>query len=300
MSADGFEVILARERGLRHTLSARRMTMIAIGGAIGTGLFLGSGFAIGLAGPAVLVSYAIGALISLLLMGCLAEMTVAHPTSGSFGAYAEYYLGPLAGFLVRYAYWTCIVLAVGTEVTAVGAVHAFLVPGAAGLGLDPRLFRAADPRQRAQRGRCSAPWSTACRPSRSPPSSLFILLAAYVVWRAPLAPPGASAPGFHYYSRPRRVLSARAWGRLDRGDRRDLQLPQHRDDRRGRRRGGGPAARGDARLPYTVLRLVLFYLLTLALVLAVVPWTAAGTDESPFVKVLRRLDLPGRPGSSMA
>src|SRR5205807_10672612 len=85
----GFDYIIERERGLRRDLSARRMTMIAIGGAIGTGLFLGSGFAIGLAGPGVLVSYVIGALIALLLMGCLAEMAVAHPTSGSFGAYAE-------------------------------------------------------------------------------------------------------------------------------------------------------------------------------------------------------------------
>ena len=114
-----FSHIIEREQGLKRTLSARRISMIAIGGAIGTGLFLGSGFATSLAGPAVLLSYTIGALISLLLMGCLAEMTVAHPTSGSFGAYAEYYIGPLAGFLVRYAYWTCIVLAVGTEVTAV-------------------------------------------------------------------------------------------------------------------------------------------------------------------------------------
>src|SRR5205814_9579236 len=117
-----FENIIERERGLRRQLSARRLTMIAIGGAIGTGLLLGSGFAISLAGPAVLVSYAVGAVIALLLMGCLAEMTVAHPTSGSFGAYAEYYIGPLTGYLVRYAYWTGNVLAVGTEVTAI-ALH---------------------------------------------------------------------------------------------------------------------------------------------------------------------------------
>src|SRR2546430_2996747 len=118
-----FDNIIERERGLRRQLSARRLTMIAIGGAIGTGLFLGSGFAISLAGPAVLVSYAVGAVIALLLMGCLAEMTVAHPTSGSFGAYAEYYIDPLAGVLVRYAYWTSIVLAGGTEVTAAAAVR---------------------------------------------------------------------------------------------------------------------------------------------------------------------------------
>src|SRR6202042_1117947 len=123
-----FSGIVQRESGLYRTLSAGKLTMIAIGGAIGTGLFLGSGFAIGTAGPSVLVSYAIGALIALLLMGCLAEMTVAHPTTGSFGGYAEHYVGPLAGFMVRYAYWTCIVLAVGTEVTAVALYMQFWFP----------------------------------------------------------------------------------------------------------------------------------------------------------------------------
>src|SRR5580765_9035168 len=113
-----FDDIIERERGLRRTLSARRMTMIAIGGAIGTGLFLGSGFAISLAGPAVLLSYLIGALIALLLMGCLAEMTIAHPTSGSFGAWAEFYLSPVVGYLVRFAYWAGVVFALGTEITA--------------------------------------------------------------------------------------------------------------------------------------------------------------------------------------
>src|ERR1700756_1338683 len=129
---NGFSHIIEREHRPPRPLSPRRMSMIASGGAIGTGLFLGSGFAISLAGPAVLLSYAIGALIALLLMGCLAEMTVAHPTSGSFGAYAEYYLGPMAGFLVRYAYWTCIVLAVGTEVTAVALYMRFWLPAPPG------------------------------------------------------------------------------------------------------------------------------------------------------------------------
>ena len=81
-----FGAIEEREQGLRRSLSSRQLSMIAIGGAIGTGLFLGSGFAITLAGPAVLLSYFVGALITVCLMGCLAEMTVAHPTAGSFGA----------------------------------------------------------------------------------------------------------------------------------------------------------------------------------------------------------------------
>jgi amino acid transporter, AAT family len=66
-SSGGFASIVAREQGLRRSLSARKLSMIAIGGAIGTGLFLGSGFAISLAGPGVLVSYVIGVVVALLL-----------------------------------------------------------------------------------------------------------------------------------------------------------------------------------------------------------------------------------------
>jgi len=124
-----FESISEREAGLRHQLSARQLTMIAIGGAVGTGLFLGSSLAMHLAGPSVLLSYVIAGVICLLLMGCLAEMTAVHPTPGSFGAYAEHYIHPLAGFLVRYAYWACVVLAVGTEVTAVATYMQYWFPG---------------------------------------------------------------------------------------------------------------------------------------------------------------------------
>ena len=67
-----FQQIQQRETGLQQHLTSAQMVMIAIGGAVGTGLFMGSAFAIGFAGPAVLVSYAIGAFIALLLIGCLA------------------------------------------------------------------------------------------------------------------------------------------------------------------------------------------------------------------------------------
>lgn len=125
--------IMEREKGLRRGLTTRQLSMIAIGGAIGTGLFLGSGLAISTAGPSVIVSYAIGALIALLLMGCLSEMTVAHPTSGSFGAYAEKYMNPWAGFTVRYSYWFSIVCAVGTEVTAVAVYMKYWFPAVPGI-----------------------------------------------------------------------------------------------------------------------------------------------------------------------
>lgn len=123
-----FDEIVQRQGGLKKQLTAGQMSMLAIGGAIGTGLFLGSAYAIHMAGPSVLLSYFIGGVIALLLMGCLAEMTAEHPTPGSFGDYAEFYLSPLCGFLVRYSYWSCVVLAVGTEVTAMGMYMQFWFP----------------------------------------------------------------------------------------------------------------------------------------------------------------------------
>lgn len=92
--------------------------MMAIGGAIGTGLFLGSSLTLRMAGPAVILSYVLGAVIALLLMGALSEMALAHPTAGSFGLYAELYVSRWAGFVARYTYWACQCIAIGSEATA--------------------------------------------------------------------------------------------------------------------------------------------------------------------------------------
>ncbi|MBZ5729296.1 MAG: amino acid permease [Acidobacteriia bacterium] len=104
---------------LSRQLSGGQLAMIAIGGAIGTGLFLGSSLAVHTAGPGVIFSYAIGAVVTLLLMGALSEMAVAHPTAGSFGVYAELYLSRWAGFTVRYTYWAAQCIAIGGEATAI-------------------------------------------------------------------------------------------------------------------------------------------------------------------------------------
>jgi len=106
------------EQGLARQLSERQMGMIALGGAIGTGLFLGSALAVRTAGPGVVLSYVIASGIALLLMYCLSEMAVAHPTAGSFGVYADLYLSPWAGFVVRYTYWAAQSIAIGGEAVA--------------------------------------------------------------------------------------------------------------------------------------------------------------------------------------
>ncbi len=110
--------LLANEQGLSRQLTQRQLGMMAIGSAIGTGLFLGSALSIRIAGPGVILSYLFASLITMILMGCLAEMAIAHPTAGSFGIYAELYLSRWAGFTIRYTYWVAVSISVGSEAVA--------------------------------------------------------------------------------------------------------------------------------------------------------------------------------------
>ena len=114
--------------GLRRRLKSRQLTMIAMGGAIGVGLFLGSSITIQLAGPAVIITYLIGALLAVIMAYVLAEMAVAHPVAGSFGVYAETYLSAWAGFTVRGTYALIQIIAIGAEVTAVAIYFAYWFP----------------------------------------------------------------------------------------------------------------------------------------------------------------------------
>jgi L-asparagine transporter-like permease len=102
--------------------------MMAIGGAIGVGLFLGSSVTIRLAGPGVILSYLLGAGIALIMSYVLAEMAVVHPVAGAFGVYAEKYLNPWAGFSVRATYAIAEIIAIGAEVTAAAIYISFWLP----------------------------------------------------------------------------------------------------------------------------------------------------------------------------
>src|SRR5215469_6137497 len=114
--------------GLQRRLSQRQLTMMAIGGAIGVGLFLGTSVTIQLAGPGVIVSYLVGAAIALIMSYLLAEMAVVHPVAGAFGVYAETYLSPWAGFSVRATYGVAQIIAIGAEVTAAGIYISYWFP----------------------------------------------------------------------------------------------------------------------------------------------------------------------------
>lgn len=103
-------------RGLKN----RHIQLIALGGAIGTGLFLGTSTAIGLAGPSMLLGYAVAGMIAFLIMRQLGEMVVEEPVAGSFSHFAFRYWSDFAGFLSGWNYWALYVLVSMAELTAIG------------------------------------------------------------------------------------------------------------------------------------------------------------------------------------
>ncbi|MEE5107775.1 amino acid permease [Pseudomonas alliivorans] len=114
--------------GLKRGLSARHIRFMALGSAIGTGLFYGSASAIQQAGPAVLLAYLIGGAAVFMVMRALGEMAVHHPVAGSFSHYATRYLGPLAGFVLGWTYAFEMIIVCLADVTAFGIYMGFWFP----------------------------------------------------------------------------------------------------------------------------------------------------------------------------
>ena len=104
---------------LKRAMSTRHLVMLSLGGAIGTGLFLGSGEVIAQTGPvAAIIAYILGGLIAYMVMLCLGELAVHMPVAGSFGAYAQKYIGPGTGYMISWVYWLTWTATLGTEFTA--------------------------------------------------------------------------------------------------------------------------------------------------------------------------------------
>ncbi|MFC4763805.1 amino acid permease [Dyella koreensis] len=108
------------EQALKRGLQERHIRLMALGSAIGVGLFLGSANAIKLAGPAILLSYIMGGVAIFIIMRALGEMAVHNPVAGSFSRYAQDYLGPLPGYLTGWNYWFMWLVTCVAEITAVG------------------------------------------------------------------------------------------------------------------------------------------------------------------------------------
>lgn len=116
------------QQTLTRGLSARHIRFMALGSAIGTGLFYGSAAAIQMAGPAVLLAYLIGGAAVYMVMRALGEMAVHNPVAGSFGHYATSYLGPLAGVITGWTYAFEMIIVCLADVTAFGIYMSLWFP----------------------------------------------------------------------------------------------------------------------------------------------------------------------------
>ncbi len=106
-------------KALKRAMSTRHLVMLSLGGAIGTGLFLGSGEVIAQTGPVgAIIAYILGGLIAYMVMLCLGELAVHMPVAGSFGTYAQKYIGPGTGYMISWVYWLTWTATLGTEFTA--------------------------------------------------------------------------------------------------------------------------------------------------------------------------------------
>ncbi|ASJ56839.1 amino acid permease [Brevibacillus formosus] len=110
-----------RKRELQRKMQARHVVMLSLGGVIGTGLFLSTGYTIQQAGPfGTILSYLVGAFVVYLVMLCLGELSVHMPETGAFHSYAARYIGPGTGYTVAWLYWLTWTVALGSEITAAG------------------------------------------------------------------------------------------------------------------------------------------------------------------------------------
>ena len=287
--------VVAREAGLLRRLTRGQAIMISLGGAIGTSLFLSSGIALGYAGPGVMVSYAIAGFIAVAMVFSLSEMAVVHPAAGSFGTYAEIYLSPWAGFVVRYTYWFAQVIATGFEAVAAGIYMTYWIP-AAPVWLWSLGFAAivlwVNSRSVASFGTIEY-WFALVKVSAI---VLFVILGAAHIFGL-----GAPAVGFHnLYALPggffphgiHGVWMAVILGMLSFVGIEVVAVTSGEVP--------NPEQTIPAALRGMAVRLFLFYVLALGVVAAMFPWTqtagGVAVAQSPFVKVLSLTGIPDAPG----
>jgi AAT family amino acid transporter len=278
--------ILEREAGLHRNLTPRQLSMIALGGAIGTGLFLGSAISVKLAGPGVILSYLGAAAIALCLMWALGELTVAHPVAGSFGVHAEMYLHPWAGFAMRYSYWLAQVIAIGSEMIAASIYCKHWFPDVPSwwwmAGFSAALVYV-NARSVASFGMFEY-WFAMLK--------VVTILVFLLLGAALLCGVGSTRIGAANYTSHGGFLP-NGWAGVGLGvamavfSYLGLEIVAVTSGE-----AKDPATALPRAMRWTLARLGIFYVGGLAIVVGVVPWNRVGLGESPFVRVFETAGIP--------
>ncbi|MFJ9115638.1 amino acid permease [Streptomyces sp. NPDC102394] len=275
------------DTALSHGLKQRHLSMIALGGVIGAGLFVGSGAGIAAAGPSIVVAYALSGLLVMLVMRMLGEMSAAYPSSGSFSAHAERALGPWAGFTAGWSFWVLLCTAVGLEgIGAAKIVTGWLpqTPEWGWVALFMVVFCAANLAAVKNFGEFEF-WFAALKVGAI---SLFLVLGVLAI--AGVLPgtdsPGASNLGDFLPHGGEGLLvgllaSVFAYGGLETVTIAAAESPD--------------PVRGVASAVRTAMwRIALFYIGSMAVVVTVVPWDSAEVvEKGPYVAALDHLGIPG-------
>lgn len=271
-----------RESGLQHQLSAGQMAMVAVGGSIGTGLLLGSAAALEAAGPAVILTFLLAAVITWIMTVALGELASAHPAAGSFQLYGDLYLGEWAGFLSGAGYWAAIAISIGAEMVAAATYMTFWfprVPAILWVVMASSLLLGVNLLSVGRYGRFEY-WFAMIK---------VIVIAAFIALGAALMITGATVPQYTLHG---------GWfpnGRLAIL----LALPfaiytfagvEFVAVTSGEARSAAEIAPA-ARLTFLILAAV--YLGAIVVLTGVMPWNRAGVHESPFVTVFHTVRIPG-------
>jgi L-asparagine transporter-like permease len=257
------------------------MTMVAVGGSIGTGLLLGSAAALEIAGPSVILSYLVAAFIAYTVAMALGELASVNPAAGSFGVYGELYLNQYLGFLCRAGYWASIAFSIGAELTASATYMSYwlpAVPGVVWVFVFSVLLVLVNLRSVLAFGRFEF-WFAMIKFSTI---VLFILAGTALLVSGRVTPQYTAQGGF-LPKGPTAPLLAVFFAIYAFGGVEMLAVTT------GESRSAKDIPRA-ARLTFFLLAGL--YLAAITVLVGVMPWNHAGVSESPFVSVLRLAKVP--------
>ncbi|SNX58467.1 amino acid/polyamine/organocation transporter (APC superfamily) [Streptomyces sp. TLI_55] len=272
---------------LSHGLKQRHLSMIALGGVIGAGLFVGSGAGIAAAGPSIVLAYTLSGLLVMLVMRMLGEMSAAYPSSGSFSAHAERAIGPWAGFTAGWSFWVLLCTAVGLEGIGAAKIVTGWLPGTpewAWVALFMVVFCATNLAAVQNFGEFEF-WFAALKVGAI---SLFLVLGVLAIAGVL---PGTDSPGTAHLTEflPNGgegliigvLASVFAYGGME-----TVTIAAAESEN---------PVKGVASAVRTAMwRIALFYIGSMAVIVTLVPWdSAAVTEKGPYVAALDSLGIPG-------
>ena len=273
------------EEGLRHQLTAGQMAMVAVGGSIGTGLLLGSGAAMEVAGPAAILSFLAAAFINWTVAMALGELACAHPAAGSFGVYGDLYLNSFAGFIARAGYWVGLALAIGAEMVAAATYMSAWFPGVRSymwIILFGAVLLVLNLRSVGSYGRVEF-WLSMIK---------LATIVAFIVIGAALLASGRASPQYNVHGGffPKGLWSpliAMTFAIYSFGGVEMVAVTT----------GESLSPKETPRAVWlTFLTLTFVYVGAIVILLGVMPWDHAGVTESPFVTTFRTVKIPHASG----